>query len=285
MVASIGILLPSREVELGSGANLRDLVDLAVTAESAGLDHVWVGDSPVARPRAEPFTLLGAVAGRTETIGLGTAALIPALRHPLHTAHAIASLDQLAPGRATLAVGAGFPYDATREEFAEFGVPWNARNQRLDDIVGRWRSLWTEDDSALPKPTTPGGPPIWLAAGASPANAARLAKTYDGWLPYVPDPKAYRPMGGEAGLYVTLTLGPEAEAAATQEAYLQAYYGFGSAVMGGLQACHAGEPDTAAKFLVDYINAGARHLVIRLGAFDVRPQLRLLVDEVVPALR
>jgi alkanesulfonate monooxygenase SsuD/methylene tetrahydromethanopterin reductase-like flavin-dependent oxidoreductase (luciferase family) len=318
----LGIVLPSREAEMRGGSELGDLLALAADAEVAGLDSLWVGDSPVARPRAEPFSLLGAVAGRTETIGLGTAALLPALRHPLHSAHAIATLDQLAPGRVTLAVGAGFPYDATEAEHTAFGVPFSGRNRRLDRHVQLWRALWSGDASAasaaakaldltiadealaaLPSPTTPGGPEIWLAAGPSALNADRVARLYGGWLPYVPTADGYR-QGREAlaaaaestsrspdrpprfGLYVTLTLGSDwAAAAAEQDVYLEAYYGVGAAAVSTLQACHAGDPASAAEFLGRYIAAGARHLVVRLGSFDLGPQLRWLVDEVLPEVR
>ncbi len=289
---SVGKVLPTRELEIRrerSDGGLQALVDLAVLAEAAGLDHVWVGDSPVARPRAEPFTLLGAVAAATSTVGLGTAALIPALRHPVHTAHAIATLDQVAPGRLTVAAGAGFPYEATRDEFATFGVPFTARNQRLDRTVALWRSLWSAETDGIPKPASPGGPPIWLAAGPSATNAARIAGLYDGWLPYPPTAEDYgagveamrpadRPLA--CGLYVTLTLGSQAN----QDRYLQEYYGVDSTVVGTLQACHAGDPDSAVAFLSAFVAAGARHLVIRLGGFDTARQLRLLADEVVPAL-
>jgi alkanesulfonate monooxygenase SsuD/methylene tetrahydromethanopterin reductase-like flavin-dependent oxidoreductase (luciferase family) len=289
---SVGIVLPTREVEMrraGTDGGLRTLVDLAVSAEAVGLDHVWVGDSPVARPRAEPFTLLGAVAGATTTVGLGTAALIPALRHPLHTAHAIATLDQVAPGRLTVAVGAGFPYDATRDEFAAFGVPFTGRNERLDRTVALWRSHWSADTDGIPQPASPGGPPIWLAAGPSPTNAARIAALYDGWLPYPPTAEGYgagvqattpaeRPLAH--GLYVTLTLGSQE----TQDRYLQEYYGTDPKVVAALQACHAGDPDSAVAFLSSFVAAGARHLVIRIGDFDTSRQLRLLADEVMPAL-
>ena len=316
----VGLLLPSREVEMGTVLRLGDLLELAVVAEEAGLDSVWVGDSPLARPRADPFTLLGAVAARTTTIGLGTAALLPALRPALATAHAAATLDQLAPGRVTLGVGAGFPLDATRDEFAAFGAPFAGRARRLDQIVGLWRALWSDDAApvavaakalgvdataatlrSLPRPASPGGPEIWLAAGASPAVTARVARHYDGWLPYVPSPQTYAD-GAAAiraacssppvlGLYLTLTLADDDTPAATtrardaHDAYLQGYYGVGADVIATLQACHVGDPASAVDFLGRYLAAGARHLVIRLAATDHHHQLALLADHVLPAVR
>jgi alkanesulfonate monooxygenase SsuD/methylene tetrahydromethanopterin reductase-like flavin-dependent oxidoreductase (luciferase family) len=145
-----------------------------------------------------------------------------------------------------------------------------------------------------------GGPEIWLAAGPSGANADRVAGLYDGWLPYVSTADGYR-QGREAieasaswspdrpprlGLYVTLTLGRDtAAAAAEQDAYLGGYYGVGAAVVSTLQVCHAGDSPSAVELLGRYIAAGVRRLVVRLGTFDPEPQLQLLVDEVLPAVR
>src|SRR5262245_45004702 len=166
----VGMLLPTREVEMGTGLRLGDVVELAAAAEDAGLDGVWVGDSPLARPRGEPFTVLGAVAARTTAIGLGTAALLPALRPLLHTAQAAATLDQLAPGRITLGVGAGFPLEATRAEFAALGAPFTGRVDRLDRFVACWRLLWSGDVAAAAGAAEAAGVDV------SPATLAGLAR-------------------------------------------------------------------------------------------------------------
>jgi 5,10-methylenetetrahydromethanopterin reductase len=47
-------------------------------------------------------------AARTSTIGIGPAVLVPSLRHPMVNAAAIATLEDLAPGRVAVAIGAGF---------------------------------------------------------------------------------------------------------------------------------------------------------------------------------
>ena len=51
--------------------------------------------------------ILALAAGRTRTIGLGPAALVPSLRHPVVTAAALATLAGLAPGRVSAAFGTG----------------------------------------------------------------------------------------------------------------------------------------------------------------------------------
>jgi len=75
-------------------------------AERLGYKRAWVYDSPALYP--DVWITLAMAAERTATIGLGPAVLIPSLRHPMTNAAAIATLEALAPGRVSVAVGAGF---------------------------------------------------------------------------------------------------------------------------------------------------------------------------------
>ena len=81
------------------------LLCLADRAEQLGYDSVWVGDSIVARARHEPLSMLAAIAARTESVELGTAVLLPVLRHPVVLAHHAATVDQISEGRLILGVG------------------------------------------------------------------------------------------------------------------------------------------------------------------------------------
>src|SRR5260370_41675833 len=98
-IEKTGLLLPSREALLWADGHLAVVLDAARQAEKAGYASVWAGDSLLARPRGEPLTLLAAVAGATTRVTLGTAVLLPLLRHPLSLAHALATLDRIAQGR------------------------------------------------------------------------------------------------------------------------------------------------------------------------------------------
>jgi 5,10-methylenetetrahydromethanopterin reductase len=80
--------------------------DQIAVAERLGYIRAWVYDSPALYPDA--WMTLAIAAGRTSTIGLGPAVLIPSLRHPMVNASAVATLAALAPGRVSVAVGAGF---------------------------------------------------------------------------------------------------------------------------------------------------------------------------------
>ena len=74
-------------------------------AERLGYRRAWCYDSPALC--ADPWMILALAAGRTRTIGLGPASLVPSLRHPVVTAAALTTLAGLAPGRVSTAFGTG----------------------------------------------------------------------------------------------------------------------------------------------------------------------------------
>ena len=83
-----------------------DTVDHVVAAERLGYERAWMYDSPALYH--DVWVALCRAAERTTRIGLGPAVLVPNLRHPLTTAAAIATLEDLAPGRTVVAIGTGF---------------------------------------------------------------------------------------------------------------------------------------------------------------------------------
>src|SRR5438067_5712134 len=106
-LGATGLLLPSREALLWANGDLAFLIGAARSAEEAGYDSVWVGDSLLARPRGEPLALLAAIAGGTTRVTLGTGVLLPLLRHPVTLAHGLTTLDRVAEGRLIIGVGPG----------------------------------------------------------------------------------------------------------------------------------------------------------------------------------
>lgn len=83
---------------------------LFVECEALGFDAAWVPDSPAIW--SDAFAVLSLVAANTSRIRLGTGLAISAMRLAPVTAHAIASINQLAPGRTFLGIGSG--HTATR---------------------------------------------------------------------------------------------------------------------------------------------------------------------------
>ena len=84
----------------------RDLPTHAQVAEDLGYERVWAYDSPSLY--GDIWLALGRAAEATTTIGLATGVAIPSLRHVMVTASAIASIEELAPGRLVAAFGTGF---------------------------------------------------------------------------------------------------------------------------------------------------------------------------------
>jgi alkanesulfonate monooxygenase SsuD/methylene tetrahydromethanopterin reductase-like flavin-dependent oxidoreductase (luciferase family) len=303
----IGLLLPSTLAQLSGGGAVPGLVEIARTAERLGFDSVWAGDS-LSRARVEPLTLLAAVAQATERVTLGTAVLIPAYRNPAQAALALSSLDLLCGGRLTVAVGAGFP-GRSEHEFELVGVPFGRRFGHLDDTVRLWRALWTGRPASyrgpvlrydwlpeVPPPARPGGPPIWLG-GNTPAALRRTGELYDGWLPYPPDPANYagglatiRRAAGDRpvtpALFATVYRADDpATGRRALDAYCRATYAAPLDWVGGIQVMVAG-PDIAGG-LAPFVAAGARHVLLRVGAVrpgDFAEQLAAL-GELLPALR
>jgi 5,10-methylenetetrahydromethanopterin reductase len=89
-------MLPSRPVA--------EMAALAAGAEALGYDDVWLADERFFR---EVYASLAALAGQTTRVRLGPCVTDPYSRHPALTAMAIATLDEIAGGRAVLGIGAG----------------------------------------------------------------------------------------------------------------------------------------------------------------------------------
>src|SRR5712691_6173832 len=75
-------------------------------AEEAGFTHAWFYDTQMLS--ADCFVAMGAAAVNTRRIRLGTGVLVPSNRIAPVTANALATLNQLAPGRIDFGVGTGF---------------------------------------------------------------------------------------------------------------------------------------------------------------------------------
>ena len=313
MPTEFGVLLPTREAVMSGRPDTAPLLAMAERAESAGFDSVWIGDSLIARPRHEPLTLLAAVAARTRRVSLGTAVLLPALRNPVVLAHVVGTLDRVAEGRLILGVGIAADMPAIRKEFEAAGVPFERRVGRFLETLEICRALWTGDGVSFagkhftlrditmePKPSRPGGPPIWV--GGSGPTALREAARFDAWFPtgpsveffaeHFPDVQAAARAAGRAdgdvtgAAYVTLAL--DASPAAAEQrlhAFLESYYAAPARVILARQATYAGPIDGCVEWLQRWIDAGARHITLRFAGGDQIAQVDEAASRLVPRLR
>ena len=144
-----------------------DAVEHIVEAERLGYVRAWLYDSPALYPDIWVIAALAAL--RTERIGLGPAVLVPNLRHPLAQASAIATLEQLAPGRAVVAIGTGF---TGRMAMGKKALSWAYTRRYIEQLRGLLRGEQVEADGAVVQmlhgdgfaPTRPISTPIVVAA-------------------------------------------------------------------------------------------------------------------------
>src|SRR5438093_400810 len=82
------------------------LVARARHAEALGYHRVWLFDSPALY--GDVWIAVSRVAEATTGVGVGTAVAVPSLRHVMVTASAIATVEELWPGRLMAAFGTGY---------------------------------------------------------------------------------------------------------------------------------------------------------------------------------
>lgn len=151
-------------------------------AEALGYHRAWLYDSPALY--GDIWMHLALAAQRTERIGLGTAVLIPSLRHPLVTASAIGTLEALAPGRVAIALGTGF---TGRMVLGQRPMKWRDVEEYVRQLRALLRGEVVEIDGAMVQMIHPDGfiasrpitTPIVIAANG-PKGTAVAEKYGDG---------------------------------------------------------------------------------------------------------
>ncbi len=184
----------------GDLADPSALVELAVAAEEAGWDAVFLWDHVLRRPSdpqetADPWVAMAAMAVATEQIRLGPMVTPITRRRPIKLARECTTLDHLSGGRLTLGLGLGV--DTTRE-LSAFGEVVDARQRgaRLDEGAELLCLLWSGEEvdfhgehfmadrvTALPRPVQQPRVPMWFAARGSARKPVRRAARYDGLYP------------------------------------------------------------------------------------------------------
>ncbi|MFF0312757.1 TIGR03557 family F420-dependent LLM class oxidoreductase [Streptosporangium sp. NPDC004379] len=210
-----------------------DLIRQAVRAEEAGFDfvemsdhfHPWLnvqGHSPFV------WTVLGAIAARTERIGLATGVTCPTVRyHPAIIAQAAATTALVSGGRFTLGIGSG---ERLNEHVVGLGFPdtVRVRHEMLREALEIIRLLWQggyrsyegeylrlEDARVFDLPEKA---PLIIVASGGPHASRIAAELGDGLFATEDEPELvrhYREAGGDGPLYaeVPVAWAPDEEEA------------------------------------------------------------------------
>jgi probable F420-dependent oxidoreductase len=277
-----------------------------------GYDSLWVGDHlSFAIPILDPLIQLAQAAAFSPRLTFGTGVYLLPLRHPGPVAKQVATLDLLCGGRLIFGVGVGGEF---KTDFAVAGVPVNERGARLSEGIEVLRKLWSgekvahggprygfEELAMVPAPAQAGGPPIWCG-GRSQAALARAGRQADGYLSYVVTPamfaealsgieQAAEAAGRNIENYGTGHLlfariddtYEKALDAATETLSVRYAMDFRKAAE---RYCALGPPDAMAAKLVEFYDAGVRHVVMDfLGPYEERDrQFEWFSQEVMPLL-
>jgi alkanesulfonate monooxygenase SsuD/methylene tetrahydromethanopterin reductase-like flavin-dependent oxidoreductase (luciferase family) len=181
----MGIQLPTTD---GFGVGYQDVRPIAVAAEEAGFDSVWVGDHfSFNAPVVEAFIAAASAAAVTERIGIGFGVLLAALRHPGWAAKQLSSLQISSGNRIQLGVGVGGEF---KSEWDAVGVPLSERGARTDAFLDALPGLLTGQSVDLGPPWNvtipplqPHGtlPPLWIG-GRGDAALRRVIRHKGGWM-------------------------------------------------------------------------------------------------------
>jgi 5,10-methylenetetrahydromethanopterin reductase len=114
--------------------NVANHVALMKAAEDLGFDCAWLTDQTFFR---DPYVLLSVALESTSRIGIGIGVTNAYTRHPVMTARAVGTMNELGPGRVRLGIGAG-----NRQELLEpLGFRSDHQAPRIREAVAIWRRL------------------------------------------------------------------------------------------------------------------------------------------------
>jgi alkanesulfonate monooxygenase SsuD/methylene tetrahydromethanopterin reductase-like flavin-dependent oxidoreductase (luciferase family) len=170
-------------------------IEQAVLAEEAGWDGVFAWEAGYG---TDPWTLLAAIAMRTERLRLGTMLTPLPWRRPWKLASQVVTLDQVSAGRAILTVGLGALDSALGSvgEVADLRTRARLLDEGIDVITALWEGDGRYDGDAhkvdfsqssalgpLARPVQSPRVPIWCVGAFPRPRSMRRVLRCDGVVP------------------------------------------------------------------------------------------------------
>jgi F420-dependent oxidoreductase-like protein len=181
------------QIEPQFGFKFEEVVAIALDAERVGFTRLWVSDHLFLDPNAvntdclEAWTLLAALAVRTERIRIGPMVTAQSYRNPALLAKMAAGVDVMSRGRLDFGLGAGWK----EAEYRAYGYKFPDAPTRVTQMIEALEictRMWKEEratyhgkyhriDDALCSPKPAQKPlPIWI--GGSKPRVMRAAAKY-----------------------------------------------------------------------------------------------------------
>ena len=183
----LGMSLPHRSPDV---IGMDEVRQVAQRAEALGFQDLWVTENTLDHVMSfDPAVVLTYAAAVTARIRVGVSVVVLPVRHPIHVAHQVASLDYASGGRAILGVGIGRP-----DHYHHFQVDPARRVRALREGIDVIKAFWMEPSVAYQgeiyrfesgamalRPVQKPRPPIWIGAG-HPEAVRRAVELADGWM-------------------------------------------------------------------------------------------------------
>jgi F420-dependent oxidoreductase-like protein len=137
------------QIEPQLGYDYATIEKIALNAEKIGYDSIWSSDhffldtNSEEKNCMEAWTLLAALAAKTNTLRLGTLVTCNSYRYPAVLAKIAASVDMISNGRLEFGIGAGWK----EIEYNAYGIPFPSVKERMDQLeesILIIKKLWTE---------------------------------------------------------------------------------------------------------------------------------------------
>jgi alkanesulfonate monooxygenase SsuD/methylene tetrahydromethanopterin reductase-like flavin-dependent oxidoreductase (luciferase family) len=284
------------------------------TVEELGFGSVWNVDhmlpvwGDVDRPCFETLTTLSAMALLTEHVRIGVLVNGVLYRDPVTLAKAAAQVDHMSGGRLEFSLGAAW----AQREFQAYGLEFPSmaeRYERLEEALQVVELLWSQrrstfhgryyhldDAPCQPKPLQAPHPPITI--GGVGLGSLRIAARHANRLNLIGAPEkcaeriakleALCAQASRDPNEIEYSVHPTAVVASTATAADDLARDLARAQGADLelqrQQWLIGDPDAVAARLRPYLDAGISHFVFAIGSPFDAAQLKLLRDDVIPAL-
>lgn len=182
---AVGVQLPEVERQV----TWPEMRDMALAAESAGFDSIWLGDHLLYRSPDgvkgpwEAWSMLAALAAVTERLQLGPLVAATSFHNPAMLAKKAAAVNEISEGRLILGLGAGW----NETEYNAFGFPYDHRASRFEEAFTIIRKLLREGEidfegdyyqlreCVLEPPSAYDAPPLMIGSNGPRVLASTLA--------------------------------------------------------------------------------------------------------------
>ena len=272
-------------------------------------DHAWLWDhlvplrGEVTGPALEAWTLLAALAAQTERLRLGVIVTSNRLRPPAVLAKMAATVDRISNGRLVFGIGAGGSavrdpagLASVRRELDAYGIPVVPTGEAvsaLDESCTIVERLWTESEPfdfegrwyqlkgaiCEPKPVRRPRPPILIGAGGN-RSLRVVAEHADIWnCPTRGDVAMFRDLSRVLDDHCAAIGRDPAEIVRSVQLLVTPTASSTPPTQAGLP--QIADASTTRDLLLEFIDAGATHLVLAAVGSGLDRPVRWLADEIV----